>query len=219
LQPFSPVEEVTMQRPKRMFQVAAIALAGVGMTGIAVAQEPSSGKSAQTTPTKVIGELAHTSATVQKVDKQKRELSLKDEQGSEFIVHVPEDVQRFDAIKKGDRIDVDYYESVAMSLKKPGEAAAAPSETQFSERAAGTRPGGVVGHQISAPVEVTKVDRAANTVKIKGPDGEVDTVKVSDPQLQADMKRLKPGDKIQATYSEAVAVSVTPKEQQKQKEK
>ncbi|HEX9101599.1 MAG TPA: hypothetical protein VF997_05310, partial [Polyangia bacterium] len=110
------------------------------------------------------------------------------------------------------RLDLDYYQSVALQLKKPGEAPAAPSESTVVERKAGKLPGGMVAREITASATVMKVHPMLNKVTIKGPGGEVDTINVNDPGLQSNLHKLKKGDQIQVTYSEAIAASMTPKE-------
>jgi Cu/Ag efflux protein CusF len=128
------------------------------------------------------------------------------------MVQVPEDVTRFDSIKKGDKIDLDYYEAVALSLKKPvkGETPSA-NEAIVAERAPGKLPGGGMARTITATATVTKVDVAANKVSIKAPDGKMDTINVSDPALQPELSKLKKGDRVQASYTEAMAITVSPK--------
>lgn len=160
-------------------------------------------------PVQTVAERASLEATVQKIDAKKRELSLKDEQGNDFMVQVPKDVTRFDAIKVGDRVHLDYYQSAALSLKKSGEPAV--NQTALVEPFTGNLPGGLVGSKITASVEVVNVDAAAGKVTVKGPNGALDTVNVNDPALQPQLGRLKKGDRIQLSYSEALAISVTPK--------
>ncbi len=209
-----------MDRVKRIFYVAGIALAS--LSGVALAQEPPAEPPPSGTaqpqadknalpPTQMVGQLMHMTATVQKVDMKKRELTLKDHSGNPIMLQVPEDVTRLDKVKKGDQLNIDYYESVALSLKKPGHVTS-PTETKMMERNQGALPGGLVARRITATAKVMKVDPAENKLTIKGPSGAVDTINVSDPAVQADLHKLKKGDRIQATYSEALAASVTPKE-------
>jgi Cu/Ag efflux protein CusF len=68
--------------------------------------------------------------------------------------------------------------------------------------------------KVSATVEVEKVDTSANTITVKGPMGESDTIKVTDPAMQSQLANIKPGDKIQASYAQAIAVKVTPSSKQ-----
>jgi Cu/Ag efflux protein CusF len=208
-----------MNQIKRMLYVAGIALAS--WTGVAIAQQgqdqlppgttPSQADKKAPAPTEMVGQLMHMTAAVQKVDLKKRELTLKDDQNNQMILQVPEDVTRLDQVKKGDRINLDYYQSVALSLKKKGEATA-PSEEKIVERKEGKLPGGLVARKINASVEVLKIDPTENKVTIKAPNGQVDTINVSDPDVQADLHKLKKGDQIAVTYSQALAASVTPKE-------
>jgi hypothetical protein len=197
-----------MKRTKEVRWLAGIVCAswmGVGWAQEKPTDQPPSG-------TQVIGQLQSMSASVQKIDPKKRELILKDDAGTQNIVHVPEQVTRLENVKKGDRVNIKYYEAVALSLKKPGETSA-PKETGYGEQAAGKLPGGMVARQIKATAEVTMVDTSKNKLTIKGPSGESDTINVTDPALQEALHKLKKGNKIDVTYSEAVAVSVTPKGQ------
>jgi hypothetical protein len=163
-------------------------------------------------PTAAMAEKMSLSATVEKVDVKKRTLMLKNEQGNTVKVNVPESVSRLDAIKKGDKITLDYYEAVALSLKKPvpGEKPSA-SETAMGERTPGTLPGGLVAKNVTATVEVMKIDKDNHQVTIKGPGGEMDTVKI-DESMAPQLDKIKKGDRIKASYTEAIAISVTPPE-------
>lgn len=165
-------------------------------------------KSADQSKSMSMMERKSSTATVMRVDTAKRHLTLKGENGMEFTVSVPESVKRLDEIKPGDKIKVDYYESVGLSMKKGGEGAAAPTERTLTERNAGKLPSGTVAHQMTGTVEIVKVDKAKNQVTVKRPNGDIDTVDIKDPDLQAQLGNLKEGDKIQATYTEAAAISV-----------
>ncbi len=193
-----------MKPARRTLSVLGIVFAASTAAGVAAADQPRS---------RSIAERASASATVEKIDAGKRELSLRDDRGHMFMVQVPESVTRFDAIKKGDRVDVDYYQSVTLSLTKPGETAQPGAHEQATvERSAGQLPGGLMARRITAAVEVMNVDRAEHEVTIRGPNGEIDTIHVADPALQADLGKLKSGDRIEVSYTEALALSVTPKE-------
>jgi Cu/Ag efflux protein CusF len=224
-----------MKRAQKICYVLGVAVATVAAGGLAAAQQPPSQSPSQPSqpsqspsqpsqpsespsqPTEVMAQKMSATATVEKVDAKKRELTLKDAEGTELMVHVPADVTRLDAIKKGDQISVDYYQSVALSLKKKGGAGAQPGakETTAIERKAGKLPGGMVARKITGTVEVMNVDTANNRVTVKGPRGQIETINVSDPDMQAELSRIKKGDHIQATYTEAVAISVTPQEKKK----
>jgi Cu/Ag efflux protein CusF len=162
-------------------------------------------------PTEVMAEKMSATATVTKINTAKRQLMLKDDQGKQFELDVPEKVSGFDQIKKGDKVSVDYYSSVALSLKKSGAGAGASSGmTSTEEKVPGPLPGGVVARTVHSTVEVMKVDKADNKITVKTASGDVDTIDVKDSAMQADLDKIKKGDKIKASYTEAVAISVTP---------
>jgi hypothetical protein len=64
----------------------------------------------------------------------------------------------------------------------------------------------VVGRQVTVVGDVIKVDGATQTVTVKGPQRTVE-LKVRDPEQ---FKLIAVGDQIQATYTEALALAVTP---------
>lgn len=203
-----------MQHTKRIYFALGLALAATTMIGTAAADQPTTQPGAPETTS--MAQKMSATATVEKVDTDDRNLVLKDEQGNEFKVHVSDDVTRFDAIKKGDRIKVDYYQSIALSLKKGGEGMKpSASETTAGQRTAGDLPGGVMARRMTVSAMVTKVDPAKSTVTLKGPEGDMTTVNVTDPAMKDDLSKLKKGDKIQATYTEAVAIAVMPAEKKK----
>ncbi len=175
-------------------------------------QQPAQQQPAQPQPSEqavTVGKKLTATATVDKVDLKGRHLTLKTERGKTFTIEVPDSVKRLDEIKPGDRITVDYYESVGVSLKKAeGSAQPGAGETTVTERRAGKLPSGAVAHTVTATVEVMAIDRANNKVMVKRPNGDIDTIDVTDPAMQADLANLKEGDRIQATYTEAAAISV-----------
>jgi hypothetical protein len=69
-------------------------------------------------PAAITGELVEITATVTKVDREKQEVSLKGPKGNVFNVAV-EDPSILDKVKNGDRVDVTYTESLAISVDKP----------------------------------------------------------------------------------------------------
>jgi len=222
-----------VQRTWRTRCVLGIAFATMAATGVAFAQQqmpqqpgqqqpPSGQQPSEQAPQgqQLMAERMSATATVVKVDTKERRLTLKDERGTEFRVHVPEQVSRFEAIKKGDKIRVDYYEALALAIKKPEEGKApSAGEVQMAERTPGPLPGGMVARKLTGTAEVVKVDAENNRITLKGPKGEADTIDVTDPAMQQQLSRLKKGDRIQVSYTEAVAIDVMPQQKQEKPEK
>jgi Cu/Ag efflux protein CusF len=145
-------------------------------------------------------------ANVVRVDTTKRHLVLQGEDGKEMTLQVPESVKRLDEIKPGDKIKVDYYSALGISLNKGGEAGGA--ERTMTERNKGKLPSGTIAHQESGTVEIVKIDKDKNQLTVKRPNGDMDTIDIKDPDLQSKLGDLKEGDKVQATYTEAAAITV-----------
>ncbi|HLK89046.1 MAG TPA: hypothetical protein VKZ18_04075 [Polyangia bacterium] len=126
--------------------------------------------------------------------------------GSQTWVHVPESVGAFDRLKMGDKVDVDFYRSLAISLAPSGtKPSMSATQTGAVDLAAGIR-----SREFSYSAKVVSVDAAANTVTFKGPKGRTATVNVDNPTLQAKLPSLKPGQVVQFDYTEAVAADIRP---------
>jgi hypothetical protein len=144
-------------------------------------------------------------ATVEKVDKAAGKLTLKDPQGKTFDLK-PGPRVNLDQLKPGDRVTATYYEEVAVAINKAAPGAAPKMVETTVERA-----GGVTAKQATVTARIVSVDPKKNTVEIRTPDANTHSLKVQDPDLQARLKQIKPGDNLDITYTEALALSVEPK--------
>lgn len=191
-----------MRRIRTLLSALVIAGASWSIATPAHADQPSS-----QTPTRTMSKRISTTATVEKIDPEKRDLTLRDDEGSQFTVRAPSSV-KLDQLHEGDRLKVDYYQALAVSLKRGAAGAPARGESSITEHTAGTMPGGVVAHRITGTVDVINVDRARNRLMVRRPNGATDSIDVSDPAMQAELASVHPGDRIQATYTEATAIKV-----------
>jgi Cu/Ag efflux protein CusF len=188
---------------------AALAL-GFGATPALANQAGSMGQGAQGmgTPVGSTSQLQHTTGTITSIDKSSRMVGLKTDEGENVSVEVPSDVKAFDKLKKGDKVDLDYYQSLAVSMLPPGTKPSASEKTMRSRNAAAAS--GMQGREVNVSAEVVSVDPAANKVTFKGPRGQLKTITVEDPQMQAKLPNLKPGQVVQFTYTEALAAAIRP---------
>ena len=62
----------------------------------------------------------HATAVVTAIDKASRHVTIKKPDGEKSTVAVGPDVKAFDHLKVGDKIDIDYSESLALSMLPPG---------------------------------------------------------------------------------------------------
>lgn len=144
-------------------------------------------------------------AKVVKVDKKKRLLTLKKQSGEEVTINVDPEVQNFNQIKKGDILRVSYLESLAWELKKKNQDPIQVTEdTDLVRAAPGQKPGAMASKKITATGTVTKVDEKNHSVTVKGPKRTI-VLQVPKPEV---FKNIKVGDQIEATYTEALAISI-----------
>lgn len=147
-------------------------------------------------------------ATVENIDPATRTVVLKTGHGKIIEVEVGEDARNFDQIKVGDVVTTVYRESLSLSLKKNGGEAASIEEKPSIERTPeGGKPGGSLGRQLTIVADVVAVHPQSRIVTLKGPKGNTVDLVVEDPEQFANIKK---GDQVQATYTEALAISVEP---------
>ncbi len=209
-----------MNRTKNILCAMTIGVASLLAAGLALADTPQPGeKSPDKSAEKSAGgqdmsksmsmmEKQSAEATVVKVDTAKRHLVLQGDNGQEFTVNVPESVKRLKEIKTGDKIKVDYYESMALSLEPAGAGTTGMKSKTMTERQSGKLPGGTIAHQESGTVEIVKIDKSDNKLTVKRPNGDMDVINVKSPELQSHLDQLKEGDKVKATYTEAAVVNI-----------
>ena len=70
-------------------------------------------------PGAVVVEAVDVSATIVKINKKKRKITLKGPDGKKFTTKVDESVKEFDTLKVGDSLHVRFTEAIAISVEKP----------------------------------------------------------------------------------------------------
>ena len=146
-------------------------------------------------------------ATVEAIDSQRRELTLKGPGGNLVVMEVPPEVKRFSEIKVGDHLTVEYKEALVVDLKKADSGAKlGMTEEVGGERKPGAKPSGVLTRRLTATVEVVSTDPKAPSITIKEANGNTHSFRVREPKR---LEGVNPGDKLVITYDEAVAIKVT----------
>jgi Cu/Ag efflux protein CusF len=146
-------------------------------------------------------------ATVEKVDKDTREVTLKKEDGSTVSFKAPDAVRNFDQIKVGDIVTAKYSESVAVSVRKSDEPPSATGRETGVRAPLGEKPAAAGKKTIQITATVKKIDRDTREVTLLGPEGNTRVVKVPEDNKKFD--ELKEGDQVVITATESVAISVS----------
>jgi hypothetical protein len=153
------------------------------------------------------GRVEQVKATVTAVDAANRTVTLKGKTETDTIKVGPE-VKNFDQIKVGDQVVVTVAQDLTLVWQKPGTAAKDPSVTVSGATAApGEKPAGDVKATIRGTVTVEKIDMKTRTTTVVGTQGRRFQI-VAGPEVALD--KLKVGDKLDAEYTERVAVAVNP---------
>ena len=144
---------------------------------------------------------------VTKIDAATRAVTLKNKDGETTIIAGPE-VKNFAEIKVGDRFDVVYELAVAVELVKVKNPGATGEQVTTSTVTApqGDKPGMITTNTVTAVANVEAIDNTKSTVSLKGPQGNIVTVKVKNPDL---MKDIAVNDQVKVVYTEAIAAVVS----------
>jgi Cu/Ag efflux protein CusF len=182
----------------------------LGLTGWGTASSaaPTPGAAAALPSGRVGEDMVTATATVQKVDLATRMVTLRRADGSLITFRADERVRNLPQVKVGDEVTATYYEALAYSVKRPGDAAVGTRREEEATRAKlGERPGAAAGRVTTVTTRIVAIDRSAGTVTLERPDGEAVTVKVREPK---NLERVAVGDLVEITLTEAVAISVDP---------
>ena len=165
------------------------------------AQQPGAAAgAAASAPAKIaVARVALVTAQVEAIDAATRTLTLKGTGDSLPVVAGPE-VRNFGEIRVGDVVVVRYLEALSLELKRRGAGVRDRAETRTGSAAAGPP------RRVTVVADVVAKDAKMRTATLRGPQQTV-TVKVSDPEQ---LRLVQIGDQVEATYTEAVVVSIEP---------
>lgn len=147
------------------------------------------------------------------VDTAKRTLTLKAPDGATQTIQVGPDVKRLDEIHPGDTVKVEFDEGLVLQLQAPDAATVAPEAVEAADRADKSQaPGAAAAAGIRATVTVTSISLKDRVVIFQGPEGNQYNVKAG-PNVR--IEKLRVGDRLLATYIQAIAIKVEPQKKAK----
>jgi Cu/Ag efflux protein CusF len=190
---------------KRQSLLLAAVVIAMTIGGTSLAGEYSSGEKAAK-PSVTKESLVTATATVKDIDLKNRLVTLMDEDGNSFDIVVGPQAKNLSQVKVGDLVNVSYYQSVAVSVYKPGEApSGAEAANMLATAKPGEKPGGIAASQVTVTATVQSIDKKNQTAVLKGPEGKTIKLKVKNPK---NLENVNPGDEVVATYTQAFAISV-----------
>lgn len=141
--------------------------------------------------------------TIEAIDYSARLVTLKDAEGETETIYAGPEVERFDALKVGQKVTFRYYESMVYAIQPAGSKPA--SDRSGVVRAPGDKPGATVSRQMTATVTIEAIDAKVPSVSVTAEDGSKMSFRVEDPK---NLEGVKVGDRVQITYTQALAISV-----------
>ena len=176
----------------------------VGIIAVAVLVSAAGTAAAQSKT--VSSEVRVETGVVEAIEASTRSITLKKADGTYVTTVAGPDIKRFGEIKVGDKVTARFYENVVVRLKAPGESegySAAKATTGSGQET----PGGTRAKQVNITATITAIDPQTPSITFTGPHGWKYTSKVQDKEALA---KVKVGDKVEITWTEAVLVSVEP---------
>ena len=202
-----------MNRQLLLSAAALILLAACGgkPPAPAPAAAPETPPAAAAAPAPVeVESLVEVSATVDAIDMANRLVTLRGDDGEISTVQVSDEVQNLPQVKVGDRVTARYYRAIGAQIATATTPDATTVDLAGGRAAPGERPAAAVGRTATVPVTITAVRSEGKSVSFYGEDGLVRVIEVQDPKAQEFVRGLKEGDKVELTFTEAVAISVEP---------
>jgi hypothetical protein len=148
-----------------------------------------------------VGDAVSATFTIVAIDSGARVVTLQDKDGITGDVYCGPEVQRFDQLKVGDKVTFRYYESLVTAIKPASGPVKAPVEAAVTRSATGA----TLSKQMTATVTIQAIDPKVPSVTVTGPKGNKLSFKVDKKNIEG----YKAGDKVDITYTQALAVSVT----------
>ena len=199
-------------KPTRLLIASAAALVLTATVGAAQESGQASGPmemKSTGTPGKVAGARGYkVTATVKALDLNNREVTLEEAHGKTETIKVGPQVRNLEQVHVGDKVVVKYVQGLMMQMQTAGEAPVEPEAAVAAGRAApGEQPGAGIAATVRATVTITAIDMKNRMVVFEGPQGNLYQVKAG-PEVH--LEKAKVGDKLVATYTEAMAITVEP---------
>jgi predicted RNA-binding protein len=151
-------------------------------------------------------EVMNVTATVEKVDLEKRKVTILLEDGKHKTVKVDKSVQNLDRVKVGDHLKLAYTEEIIIMVGKSNETPGAAAAGAVGVAPEGAKPGMVMVDTAVVSGKILAVDAQKHRLTIEDPDGKKKTLKVS--KKVTNLEQLKAGDTIDMSVTEALAVEI-----------
>lgn len=141
------------------------------------------------------------------IDNATRAITLKNEDGEEWVFVAGPEVRNFDQLKRGDLVIMEYVSGLAVALEPKGSGLKERvSELEVQRAKAGDKPGVKITESTYAAAEITAMDVEQGLVILEGARGSL-VLKVGE---DIDLTGIEVGQEVEALYVESYVISVKP---------
>ena len=151
-------------------------------------------------------EVIKTSATVEKIDLEKRKVTLLLKDGKKKTFKVDKNVQNLDQVKVGDHLKLSYTEEIIILVGKSNETPGAAAGDEVGVAPKGAKPGIVMVETSALSAKILAVDAAKHCVTIEDPDGKDKKIKLS--KKVGNLDQLKAGETVDMVITESLVVEI-----------
>ncbi len=156
-----------------------------------------------------ISEVEEIAAAVTAIDQARRLVTIRGPQGNELTFEAGPEVRNLAQVQVGDIVRLTYEQTyIATRTDAEEVSASVPVAVGAARAEPGERPGGAVGAIVAMTVRVESVGPDGGTVTYSRPDGQLQAIYVRREESQAFVRSLRPGDIVELTYAEALAITV-----------
>ena len=182
------------------------------LTGICVSLLATIAAGCASVPESVeIVETEEIAAIVTAVDQSQRLVTIRGPQGDEVTLEAGPEVRNLAQVQIGDTVRVIYEQAYIATLTDAEEVdPSAPVTVGAAVAELGERPGAAVGAMATMTVRIESVGPDGLTVTFSGPDGQLQAIYVQREESQAFVRSLRPGDIVELTFAQALAITVEP---------
>jgi Cu/Ag efflux protein CusF len=151
-------------------------------------------------------EVIKATATVEKIDLEKRKVTLLLDTGKKKTFKVDKSVQNLDQVKAGDHLSLSYTEEIIILVGKYNETPAAASAGEVGVAPKGAKPGIVMVETAAISAKIVTVDPAKHRVTLLDPDGKEKTIKLS--KKVTNLNQLQPGETVDMVMTDSLVVEI-----------
>ena len=190
------------QDRQRLSGRAALLAAAIAMLAVPAAAQSESDKTVR-----AVESTTTVTAEVVAIDLATRTVELRFDDGRPLKLTVDEGARNLPQVRVGDWVEAEHVERLVVRLQKAGAVESGASLVEGATRTAlGEKPGGVVTREVKVVAPIVAIDASRQRVTLRGVDGNLVDHHVRDPSL---LEGVSIGDKVELTYTEAVAIAVT----------